>query len=244
MQPRHCDGGSGRGRGHGERRRRDNRRGKGANVAPGRADSGFCRGASSSRADVCAQTSGAPVLSDALVSEGAPDGAPTIARTASSVSAPEALRSTIGRGTRAMAPLTDPWSLYAPLARADERELLETSALSSMEVAENLEAQADELTALLAIYEREVRVVDGRTTEDAGRAADATAGACASSPCLLELSVPIDAPDGTGGFGSGDAAKPVASVVVPPDLRGLPTLSGLVCDPEGVLALTTLPPLR
>ena len=122
----------------------------------------------------------------------------------------------------------DAWSAFEVLHAPDEREAQAVAELAANERAANVEAQDNELMAVEAIYEREMRCVSEGTEAgaDDGR----------RRPMVVELCVPLlERVEG--------ADAHVARVVVPPGLRRLPQTSGLHCADDGLFALTTLPPL-
>ena len=123
--------------------------------------------------------------------------------------------------TRTVVAPRDAWSLFQPLwwpPPADEEAL--ASVLPDDESIANLEAQNDELTAIGAIYERELRVLgsNGRAIAPPSSIAGPSDDLEPIEPSLalepggiIELSIPIDTPLGD--------APPVACVHVPPSLR-------------------------
>ena len=126
-------------------------------------------------------------------------------------------------------PPQDAWSAFLPLWKPSANEEASASALPSDEAEANLDSQCDELTAVAAIYERELRVVGGQTaTADSEHAPAPAAAASELEPieepsidpsAVIELRVAIDA----------DAMEtpPVARVNVPPALRkAIPRLPG------------------
>lgn len=128
------------------------------------------------------------------------------------------------------APL-NPWLTCLPLHEPVEHELEELLQLTSDERAANVEAQDDELTAVEAIYERELLIVS----------TESSAGSI-PRPLVLELCVPLA--DGIEGSLASATGGCIASVRVPPELSRLPSMSGLRCSDDGILSLACLPPLQ
>ena len=75
-------------------------------------------------------------------------------------------KGTGAKGAGAVAAVVrEPWSAYRHLAHPDAREAMEAESLDEAERASNLEAQADERTAIEAIYEGELRVISAGVLE-------------------------------------------------------------------------------
>ena len=98
---------------------------------------------------------------------------------------------------RAAAPL-DPWAAFVDLRIPRARERADTQALEPAEREANLEAQSDEQTAVLAIYERELTVISAGADPGEGDEGN-------SEPRVIELRISPDF----------DGPAPFATVNVP-----------------------------
>lgn len=175
-------------------------------------------------------------------------------------------------GTPATQPALSSWSTFRSLWSPEADEAAAAASLPADEASANLEGQRDELTAIAAIYSRELRIVTRDSGDGSGHpfvpsvvdgAIDLEASPAPDSPpeiplgAVIEVSVALD---------NVIAGKPVAQVSIPPELRKmLPSLltenagneggrgatkdvSGPEIDESGdegssLLPLATLPPL-
>ena len=120
-----------------------------------------------------------------------------------------AARAPASRGPPAV---VDAWLAFRRLWTPTDDELAAAALLPPDELAANLDAQRDELTAVAAIYESELRVVGAAAAHDGAAAATAAAAAPVDvrPDALIEIRISLDA---------ALEQRPVAHVRVPASLR-------------------------